>query len=385
VALEQEARKEMDAARQAATPETSGEIETRKFEFRGRSVYCEKFLQVDFELEQPFEASNLSAELDDAIAQLNWVLEKPSPEAVHYITAMSLAEEGKPNCLNGKGMVQKTYSNLTKLEPARWNDAERKFALLKKKRFVDSNKNDRWYLNQVLANWGKWKVDDRFFVLDRNISTTEGLLRTPPEDALYLALDKSDDMFAFLVPGGLQDAYADDVVERMVTDTDTFYSQLKVPNGKTNQRCLSQGMNLKNNPNLDVLKCGTDHFGHWHARGDQDGPIYKTSDASDCNASRKQLLLQLLHYTGGAMTRVLDFWFGVWNPEMRKEYRRVYRDSPQFARLPPVNTGHEEIYTLRVIVANRPTDRHVDEYDWQKGITGLCQIGKFEGKYQCRF
>ena len=79
------------------------------------------------------------------------------------------------------------------------------------------------------------------------------------------------------------------------------------------------------------------------------------------------------------MTRVLDFWFGVWDPDLRSEYRRIYAESPRFARLPPTNDGHEETYCLRVSVCNRPTDEHEDSRDMKKGLTGLVQLGEFKG------
>ena len=83
------------------------------------------------------------------------------------------------------------------------------------------------------------------------------------------------------------------------------------------------------------------------------------------------------------MTRILDFWFGVWDPILREEYRRVYKYSPKFARLPPTNKGHPETYCLRVVVCNRSTDEHDDAYDWRRGLTGLVQLGEFEGWALC--
>ncbi len=141
---------------------------------------------------------------------------------------------------------------------------------------------------------------------------------------------------------------------------------------------------MKLNAHLKEKECGTDHYGHWHARGHQHDPIVETADSVDLKgAAIKQLLYQFLHYTGGSITRVLDFRFGVWDPELREEYRRVYRESPRFARLPPTNDCHDETYILRVVISNRPTDEHIDGDYRKKGLNGLCQIGKFQGAAMC--
>lgn len=102
----------------------------------------------------------------------------------------------------------------------------------------------------------------------------------------------------------------------------------------------------------------------------------------DLNATNRQLLLQFLKTTGGVITRVLDFWFGVWDPEARAMFRSIYRGSPEFARLPPTDKGHEETYCLRVTVCNRPTDEHRDHLDIKRDMTGLMQIEEFEGIYR---
>ena len=53
------------------------------------------------------------------------------------------------------------------------------------------------------------------------------------------------------------------------------------------------------------------------------------------------------------MIRVLDFWFGVWGPELWQRYRDTYANPPEFALLPPVHKGHPDMYCLRVSVCNR--------------------------------
>lgn len=51
------------------------------------------------------------------------------------------------------------------------------------------------------------------------------------------------------------------------------------------------------------------------------------------------------------------------DPDLREQYRTVYRESPQFATLPPTNPDCEETYSLRAFVINRDTDEHDDKDD----------------------
>lgn len=401
LAHEREARKQLDAARQEAASEMdeSGEIETRKYVYRGRNVYCEKFHQIDWKLNKPTKNSNLLAVLNDSLS--SWSAENPSPsdKAVQYTTAMALFEKkGKKTTKKGGKTggskidkpletAEMAYQELYASGRDSWSKVEQEFDTLNNSKEPKSEGDKAWYLKTVVDNWKMWRVTDKILINHRNryASTKDGILRTPPENELYLALDKHGSIFIFLDPEGLYQAFGEDIVARMLADTKLFYSpSLKIPNPKENKRHLSQRLHMESNPHLKEKECGSEHYGHWHARGhSSDEPIVETADSLVKGAALKQLLLQYLHYTVGSMTRVLDFWFGVWDPELREEYRRVYRDSPRFARLPPTNDDHDETYTLRVIISNRPTDEHVDKFDWEKGLTGLCQIGNFQGAAMC--
>ena len=102
------------------------------------------------------------------------------------------------------------------------------------------------------------------------------------------------------------------------------------------------------------------------------------------SAGQRQCLLHFLNGTWGMLTKLLDFRFGIWDPELRQEYRHVYKRTPSFARLQPRNTNRAEIYTLRVNVVNRETEYHKDAKDWKGGLTGLVQLGEYEGiAYEC--
>ncbi|KAL8719656.1 MAG: hypothetical protein Q9225_003353 [Loekoesia sp. 1 TL-2023] len=94
----------------------------------------------------------------------------------------------------------------------------------------------------------------------------------------------------------------------------------------------------------------------------------------------KQLLIYCLESTGGTITRLLDFQLGFLKPELRAEFRRVYRESPLSAKLPPTNgQRHEETYCLRAYLVNTPTDQHTDSHDMEGGLAGIVQLGDFTG------
>lgn len=144
---------------------------------------------------------------------------------------------------------------------------------------------------------------------------------------------------------------------------------------------MSQEPLLVRNPHLKPWYCGSDHYGTWHPTGRPQSPLVLSGDCSPKSEHAQQVLCQFLGTTGRCITRVLDFCFGVWEPELRARYRQIYRDAPEHARLPPTNAGHEETYTLRVTICNRPTDEHKDYNDMQGGLTGLVQLGVFEDSF----
>ena len=81
----------------------------------------------------------------------------------------------------------------------------------------------------------------------------------------------------------------------------------------------------------------------------------------------------------GQMNKLVDFWFGVFDPELQQEYRAVYKAIPENARLPPTCAEEEETFSLRAILRNRQTYEHVDMQDWNGGLVGLLQLGFFYG------
>ena len=239
-------------------------------------------------------------------------------------------------------------------------------------------------LAQVLANWKRWGpkiTDDRAFNNKADSAAAEDsrLLRQTPRDMMFVAVDKRDKLIAFLVPSAIQDAFQheDWVKDRMETDTRHFYTHIKKPK---NEGAQNNKRHASERTAHDKDTRGSDHYGHWHATGQTHGPMIETADSYGTSATVRQVLLHYLENTGGTMTKVLDFWFGVWEPELRQEYREVYAKSPKFARLPPTNADRPEIYTMRVNVVNRKTDVHKDASDWQGGLTGLIQLGNFKGK-----
>ena len=242
-------------------------------------------------------------------------------------------------------------------------------------------------LRQIISNWKRWGTkitDDRFFDNKADAAAAEDsrLLRQTPRDMMFVAVDKRNKLIAFLIPSAIQDAFKHEswVKDRMETDTRHFYTHIKKPKNEANPNQRHK-LGSERRTVEEKHSEGTDHYGHWHATGQTHAPIIETADSHGTSATVRQVLLHYLENTGGTMTKVLDFWFGVWEPELRQEYRNVYAKSPKFARLPPTNADRPEIYTMRVILINRKTDVHKDASDWQGGLTGLVQLGKFKGKY----
>ncbi|KAL8920488.1 MAG: hypothetical protein Q9208_006237 [Pyrenodesmia sp. 3 TL-2023] len=109
--------------------------------------------------------------------------------------------------------------------------------------------------------------------------------------------------------------------------------------------------------------------------------MFETKDTDYLPSYLRQLLLYYMESTGGTITRLLDYQFGILDHKLRAEYRAVYRESPKFAKLPPTNgPRHEETYCLRAYLVNMHTDQHKDAGDWKGGLTGIAQLGDFTGK-----
>lgn len=153
------------------------------------------------------------------------------------------------------------------------------------------------------------------------------ILRQPSANgdakAIYMAFDQNNKSIIFLDPQGIPWSYNEGIHKRMKEDAHEFCSNIQPPNPKRNKRQVSQQEHLKRNPAIKPRWCGSDHYGHWHAQQHTFDPVLETGDFHGLNATHRQLLLQFLRYTSGPMTRVLDFWFGVWDPKLRQRYRDI--------------------------------------------------------------
>ncbi len=124
------------------------------------------------------------------------------------------------------------YEKLYERGPGFRAEARQKYHTLMQTDFVDLTTNNRWYLEKAVKNWNRWRVTDKNFINARNrhTCTTDGLLRSPPSNELYLALDKHEKVFILLDPAGLYDVFDEDVVARMLSDAKLFYPSLRTPN-----------------------------------------------------------------------------------------------------------------------------------------------------------
>ena len=378
-----------------------GEVEYVDFEWRYRNVHCETFLKIYLnDTKDAFKSSNILSDFNKRMEEYDESVSesiKIRAKLVRYLVANEATDLKLRSDDGIKTIITDAYEKMNSLKPEEWEDKIKEGDRVLKgedvKGFVkQKGEYQKRYtaVTQSWENWGsgrkKWTKDKKINS-DRNLYASDpknNILRRPSDNgdvkAVYIAFDKNAKILLFLDPQAIPWSYNEDIHQRMTTDTHEFYSKTKWPNPKSsNRRHVSQWAHLKDNPAIKPWWCGSDHYGHWHAEGHSHYPILEIRDSINLNATQRQLLLQFLKYTGGPMTRVLDFWFGVWEPELRQRYRNIYANSPEFSRLPPVNEDHPETYCLRVSVCNRPTDEHRDQNDMKGGLTGLVHLGDFEG------
>lgn len=401
--LEQETRGELLKLKDAKSPTPigdDGEVEYVNIVWRRRSVLCETFLKVDLsDPKDGFKSSKIFSKFKAKMADYDKAISKDKEtraELVQYLAALTATETTLGSDKAIKKMIDSAYEKIDSRQRDKWQDwiedGKKAFRGEAAEGFPKSKGVYKTRYNAVLEKWNDWGSGGKEWTLDKKLNNDRnlyaadpenGILRRPSVDgdvkAIYIAFDRNGKVIVFLDPQGIPWSYDEDVHQLMKDDSHEFYSKIKIPHSAHNKRHISEREHLKNNPALKSDWCGSDHYGHWHAQQHTHEPILETSDSHGLTATLRQLLLQFLKYTGGPMTRVLDFWFGVWEPQLRQRYRDIYANSPEFARLPPVNEDHPDTYCLRVSVCNRPTDEHRDQSDIKGGLTGLVQLGDFEG------
>lgn len=215
---------------------------------------------------------------------------------------------------------------------------------------------------------------------DQYLATRSGLLRDIPQDYVYIAGDKNDEVIVYLDPIGISYAFGNRVKRRLEEETIEFFAMKRpTPPLKKDTRHQSHQAHLERN-GFSPDQCGVDHIGILHRTGNEHNTSTRTGEWHDLSGLKQQLYDYYLRNTVGIITKLLDFELGFLAPTMRQQHRDVYEGSGEFLRFPPTNpTTLPETYTYRAIVVNMQTDGHKDKTDWDRGLTGICQLGQFKG------
>ena len=408
---EQRIREELERAWQRASRKLieENEVETANFKWRGHWIRWEKFLKIDWKKGSPFEdcgiLTRLQEKKDRAVAkELRAPVQvRQMALAIHYRKLVRKNKAYHKTDKQGKRDVRKLVkpkANIGESDLAlysaedddeithTWSELQDRYDIIMKSKqkskvqkddVVQSTADLLIKIDLNWTGWGKRNTADSVYEnrRDRIAADNSKVLRPIPKDSIVVLVDSNEKLIALLIPEAIQDAFGPGVRDRMLTDTKHFYTHIKYANPGHNKRHVSE----QTHSSRRYGPPGSDHYGIWHENGQTEEPIRESKDSSSCVPFVKQCLLHFLENTGGTMTKLLDFWFGVWEPELREQYRDIYRGLPKYARLPPTNQDRDEIYTLRVTVVNRDTDMHHDQNDWKRGLTGLVQLGDFKGKW----
>ncbi|KAL8757399.1 MAG: hypothetical protein Q9184_004222 [Pyrenodesmia sp. 2 TL-2023] len=383
------------------------EVEWAKFTFqhdhpyRGSDVYCERFLKINQADADPFAESQLRAKTEKSMQTFRNANPRPPDQAIQYTMAQMYLEEFEKKKEKGpqgkKTQVKFEFPTpgdhwalaLTRLYPL---DKEARLEIVGKfdaaSRSIDQQKGNldsetlEYALQIIVSRWKFWSghcfKDRDNAKAHEHLASCPGLLRIIPDSSIYIAVDNKNHLLVYLDPFAMKRAFDNEIKARVERDTEDFYS-LKLPIRNESARTTSQTQNQVTN-NFRDYECGVDHYGNWHATGQEYGPMVEARDSSSLPSTYRQLLLYYLESTGGTLTRLLDFQFGFLAPKLRAEYREVYRESPKFAKLPPTNgPKHEETYCLRAYLVNMATAEHGDKGDWKGGLAGIVQVGDFRG------
>lgn len=396
-------KEHLDAAVESASPSRSenGDLETREFSFSlGRSSWVvrhEKLLNIDFHDKKAFENSNFHKELKNKLTKWEAVTARPSAEALqltlaeHYLTMGPNARDKKSGKFKSpKVQMQECYEKLWRMprgEEAWLNISNAHAQLLTTG--APKKQPLKKILEDIIDQWRYLKKHsaDQVYnnMRNRYAATTPHIYRNIPEHMMYILVDRNDKLVMFNGPHGIQNAYGSQVLVILENDTEHFWALKTKPANKSSKRYLSDDYHFSINPHLKVEDCGTEHDGAWHGRGDRvgRGDVFQTSDFTNLDHEQKALLLRYLETRHSVINRMLTFWFGVFEPELMQEYQALYKAIPEHARLPPTCEQEDEVWSLKVFLQNRQTDEHCDEGDFTAGITGLSQLGKWEGGKMC--
>lgn len=219
-------------------------------------------------------------------------------------------------------------------------------------------------------------------VRDR-VTVQDNFLETMPEATSIWLVDRNEKTFGFHHGSGIREAYGSEVLQRIKDDIRVYFS-VEPPRLPDAHRHPFHDELLEKRPQ-SVKGCGFSgcaHIGHWHMTGYEEAEVSRdaitTKDSRPSTAHAEKLLRQLLRNSCGHVTRAIDLWFGVVDPEMRDRYKRVFRESSEYCGL---LTTEEELACLRAFLLDVKAESHVDSKDWKQGYAWMTPFGNYTGEF----
>lgn len=346
-------------------------------EANGEKLRWIKFLRIDaFGEKHPCKRSRIYGDLQDKLDRL---LPTSVPKQLLRLVMARIHMEDKASgtTIDWRSIHHRASRQL-------WKDTSVWEALEKDLQAKASETSFGESLTAQQQSWPrKYDRTDRYRqrVRDR-VTVKKRFLETMPEAMSIWLVDRNEKTFGFHHASGIQDAYGSEVLRRIKEDLHTYFS-VEPPRLPDAHRHPFHDELLEQRPQFAKGRgfSGCAHIGHWHMTGYEEAEVsrdaVKSKDSRPLTSHTEKLLHQLLKNSCGHITRAIDLWFGVVDPEMRDRYKRVFRETSEYCGL---STTEEELACLRAFLLNVKTESHVDSKDWKHGYAWMTPFGDFTGK-----
>lgn len=239
----------------------------------------------------------------------------------------------------------------------------------------------------------KQKTENPYFQSQRDAYAAENAFFYHVTAEITMVLDQNDKVIAF----HCSDAFGkllDKVVQKDVTDSfETFSTLQPVPLPDMTRHGIHYIDWLAERPEFDsrnpqndpcLAKSGVYHIGVrcslWDPTGTKDPfPTKDSWSRIDERSFVQKQQYRLQHNALGACTELVSFFFGILDPELLEEYRKVVAEVSKLGYLNFETRRIGEPFAMRALLVNLMTDDHRDASDWRHGFAGLVTVGKFEG------
>ena len=377
---------------------------SHKFDWMGIPVHLIRLKKHDLKVKGSFKQGPLNKEVQAMIDEK--VDPRPTDDMVIWTMSEIRAEydrksnkEQREMALGRKGSMWSTILQMARKKL--WTEKAQRQALVEAMKSGRPANVPQKTFDEAREKVDAWKrngsnKEDKCHQLDRDTVAAADEEILPPmneaDNGVFVVMDAFSEFLVVAIDQGLQQLYGQGVVDNLIKSFDVFGALTEEASLKDGHRHSMDDEWVREHPNYGRTKetplddeslkwHGVWHYGAHFAIG-QSG-LEEPKPMKDMLWKDEDTKIQLVDW----QEKLFRGPFSVQTNAVRQYFRWTDSETcskcEDFNRVitPRLNTVQHELFSIRAVLYNTPSENHIDRFDMEHGYAWLTSVGNYEGSY----